>query len=269
MTILLAALDDSAACRPILEATTWVARLVGAEVVAVHVRENGSGETAREIAGSFDVPIVVRTGDVVAAICDAADDLHAGGIALGTRSTPGGASPAGHIAVAVAEQTTVPVMIVPPERVDRRVDRILIALEGNGDSEMILALAEQLRPASQPDIVAVHVFKPDALPPFGDDPTFEAEAWTHELLRRASNTVAAKVHLDIRVGDPAVRVSEAVRDLEADLVVLAWHRRFSEGHARIVRSVLESAHVPLILLNALPADNRVGAAEKGNTHGNA
>jgi nucleotide-binding universal stress UspA family protein len=264
MTILLAALDDSAACRPILQVAGWAARLVGAQLVAVHVQEDGSGETARAIAKSFEVPILVRTGDTVTEIGAVARELDAAGVAVGARSLPGGASPAGHVALAIAQQMTVPVVIVPPDTVDHRVDRILIALERDGDSEVVLALAEQLSPADEPDIVAVHVFRPDALPPFGDDPTFEAEAWTREFLRRATNTAAASVHLDIRVGDPALQVSEAVHDLDADLVVLAWHRELGEGHARIVRRVLETTHVPVVLLNAQPVATRVGAAQKGD-----
>jgi hypothetical protein len=212
---------------------------------------------------SLDVPFLERSGDIIAEIRAAAHELHAIGIAVGARSFPGGASPAGHVALAIAQETRLPLIIVPPDATNHRVDRILIALERNGDSEVVLALAEQLSSAGEPDIVAVHVFSPGALPPFGDDPTFEAEAWAHEFLRRASNTAAASVHLDIRVGDPAVQVSEAVRDLDADLVVLAWHREFSEGHARIVRRVLETAHVPLVLLNAQPVDVPVGASRKG------
>jgi len=263
MTIVLAALDDSAACRPILQISTWAAKLIGADLVAVHVQEDGSGETARATAESFDVPLLVRSGDTVAEICAAAQELHASGVAVGARSFPGGASPAGHVALALAQQVTVPVMIIPPDATNHRVDRILIALERNGDSEVVLALAERLSPTEEPDIVAVHVFSPESLPPFGDDPTFEAEAWAREFLRRASRTAAANVHLDLRVGDPAVQVSEAVQDLDADLVVLAWHHELSEGHARVVRRVLETAHVPLVLLNAHPVEHPVGAVRQG------
>jgi nucleotide-binding universal stress UspA family protein len=262
MTSVLAAIDDSAASRPVLQFASWAAQLMDAQLVAVHVQHDGSGDTARATAQSLDVPLIVRTGETVAAIGGARRELQAVALAVGARSLPGGVSPAGHVALALAQETTVPVIIVPPEASNHRVDRILIALEGNGDSEVVLALAEQLSPADEPDILAVHVFRPDALPPFGDDPAFEAEAWTREFLRKASSTAAAHVHLDIRVGDPAVQVSEAIRDLDADLVVLAWHRELFEGHARIVRRVLETAHVPLVLLNAQPVDIPAGASHE-------
>jgi nucleotide-binding universal stress UspA family protein len=265
MTILLAAIDDSAACRPILQVARWAAKLIHAQLVAVHVQHDGSGETARATAQTLDIPLLVRSGETVAEIGAARQELHAVALAVGARSFPGGAMPAGHVALALAQETTVPMIIVPPDATNHRVDRILIALGRNGDSEIILALAKQLSPANEPDIVAVHVFRPDALPPFGDDPTFEAEVWAREFLRKATSTGAARVHLDLRVGDPAVQVSEAIRDLDADLVVLAWHRDWSDGHARIVRRVLETAHIPLVLLNAQPIDILVGATQEGRT----
>jgi nucleotide-binding universal stress UspA family protein len=263
MTILLAAIDDSAACRPTLEVAGWAARLIDAELVAVHVQHQGSGETARETAKSLNIPFLVRHGDTVAEIGATGDELHAVVLAVGARSFPGGATPAGHVALELAQLATVPLLIVPPDVANHRIDRILIALGRNGDAGIVLAVAEQLSPIDTPDIVAVHVFRPDALPPFGDDPTFEVEAWTRELLRQATSTAAAHVHLDIRVGDPALQVSEAVRDAKADLVVLAWHRELSEGHAQIVRRVLETSRVPLVLLNAQPVDTPVGVAQEG------
>lgn len=263
MTTLLAAIDDSAACRPTLEVAGWAAKLIAADVVAVHVEHDGSGEMARETAQSLNIPFLVRHGDTVAEIGAAGDELHAVAVAVGARSLPGGATPAGHVALALAQQATVPLLIVPPDAATHRIDRILIALGRNDDTGIVLAVAEQLSPIDPPDIVAVHVFRPDALPPFGDDPAFEIEAWTRELLRQATSTAAAHVQLDIRVGEPALQVSEAVRDAKADLVVLAWHRELSEGHARIVRRVLETSHVPLVLLNAQPVDARVGIAQEG------
>jgi nucleotide-binding universal stress UspA family protein len=167
---------------------------------------------------------------------------------------------------------TVPLVVVPPDAERVHVERILIALGRNGDAEVALALAEQLSPidlvgegneGEVADIVAVHVFDPETLPQFGDDPTFEAEEWAREFLRRASSTAAARVHLDLRVGDPAVQVCEAVRDLDADLVVLAWHRAFAQGHAPIVRRVLETVHVPLVLLGAQTAPTPVVVGGEG------
>jgi len=265
MTILLAAVDDSAACRPILEVGRWAADVIGAQLVGVHVQRDGSGETARATAQLLDVPLLVRNGEVVAEIRAATEELHAAGLAVGARAFPGSATPAGHVALALAKETAIPMIVVPPEAANHAVDRILIGLDRDGDSEIVLALAERLSPIDPPDIVAVHVIGPDALPPFGDDPAFEAEVWARELLRQASNRAAARVHLDLRVGDPAVQVCEAVRDLHADLVVLAWHHDLGGGRARIVRRVLETVRVPLVLLSAQPAQTTVGAGSEGRS----
>ena len=265
MTIFLAAVDDSAACRPLLLVALRVGELVGAQVIAVHVQQDGSGETARATAEDLNVPLLVRSGETIEEICAARRELHAVAIVVGARSFPGGASPAGHNTLRIAEATAVPLIIVPPDASDERMERILIALGRNGDAEIVLALAEQLRLADDPDIVAVHVFRPDAIPPYGDDPTFEAEVWAHEFLRRATATAIKHVHIELRVGDPAVEVSAAVHELGADLVVLAWHHAISGGHAPIVRRVLETAHVPVVLLDANSVDAPVGASpERGS-----
>ncbi|MFM8971735.1 MAG: hypothetical protein ACKOOG_03660 [Actinomycetota bacterium] len=46
--------------RPVLEAADRLARLLATEAVAVQVRENGSGTTARATASAAGVLIVVR-----------------------------------------------------------------------------------------------------------------------------------------------------------------------------------------------------------------
>ena len=262
MTILLAAIDDSAACRPILEVAIRVAKLIGADPVAVHVQHLGSGPTARATAQSLDVPLFVRDGDTVEEVCAARDQLKAVAVAVGTRSLPGGRAPAGHVPMALARQMDMPLIVVPPETVNRQIERIVVALDGNVENKMVLALAEQLSLVEEPEIVAVHVFRPEKLPSFGDDPTFETEVWAREFLRHMTSDAAARVHLDLRVGDPAIQLSAAVRDLDADLIVLAWHRNLSEGHAEIVRRVLETVPVPLVLLDASAADVAAGRAQE-------
>ena len=60
MTAVLAALDDSTAARPVFDVARRLAALLDAEVVAVHVREDGSGATAQAAAAAAGVPFVVR-----------------------------------------------------------------------------------------------------------------------------------------------------------------------------------------------------------------
>ena len=59
MRTVLAALDASAAARPVLEAAGGIARLMGATVAAVHVRED-SVELPEWLSSRHDVPAARR-----------------------------------------------------------------------------------------------------------------------------------------------------------------------------------------------------------------
>jgi nucleotide-binding universal stress UspA family protein len=252
MSTLLAAIDDSAAARPVLELAIRIGRLAGANVAAVHVRDEAFGDTARLTCEASMVPFHVRHGDVVEAIVSAVHELDAAALVIGMRALPSGTAPAGHVSLRVAQAVSIPVFMVPPDTVDRPLQHLLFAVEGNGEREAVHGTAEQLGVVYGADLIALHVFPPGALPPFSDNPALETEAWAHEFLRRVGDTPYAPVRLELRVGDPALEVSSAVRDLDVDLVVLAWHRDLSPGRARLVRRVLETTSVPVLLL---PVEN--------------
>jgi len=82
MTTLIAAIDDSAAALPVLEVAQRIAALLGVDVEALHVPEDGSGSTATAVAAAVGVPDDVK-GEalwvfvVVAAGVEADDALRA------------------------------------------------------------------------------------------------------------------------------------------------------------------------------------------------
>ena len=262
MSVLLVALDDSAAARPVIDLARRFAPYVGADVVAVHVQENGSGETARAVAGSAGVPLFVRTGDVVGELGSAQHELHALAIIAGTRRVPGGAKPAGHIAIRLMQELATAVVVVPPEAADRDLKRVMVAVEGDGESEALVALIDQLDDIPGPEVVAVHVFEPEHLPLFGDEPVFETEAWASEFLRRIAHAPVDRVRLEVRVGAAIDMVPACVQELDVDLLVMGWHCNLAEGHGDIVRRVIETASVPALLLpigrEAVVANLRAG-----------
>jgi len=248
--VLIAALDDSAAARPVLDAAQHLASFVHADVHAVHVREDGSGSTAQALAEAADVPFHARGGrdaDVVGELDEARHDLHASGIVAGARGAPSATRPVGHVALRLVQELGVPVVLVPPLADDRELKRVLVALEGDGESEALTALMEQLDDDA-PEIVALHVFAPEDLPMFGDEPGYEREAWADEFLRRAANAPHVSIRLELRVGNVVNEVPAAVRDLDVDLVAMGWHCTLEGGHGRVVQRTLESSSVPVLLL---------------------
>jgi nucleotide-binding universal stress UspA family protein len=250
MNILLAAVDDSAASQPVLQTATRLTNYLDSNVVAVHVAEDGDGATARALADAAGVMFEVRRGDVATELVTAMHDLDAAAIVIGARRANWTAMPAGHIALDVAQHTRRPVVIVPPDTVDREWRRVLVAVEGDGESETLGILAESLRPERWPEVVALHVFEADAMPMFADQPAYETAAWAEEFMHRVPSANQDRVRLEVRVGNAADVVRETAQEVGADVVVMAWRRDLSPGHAPIVRELLAKSAVPIVLLAA-------------------
>jgi nucleotide-binding universal stress UspA family protein len=233
--MLVAALDDSGAARPVLDVARRLAPYVGSDVVAVHVREHGSGANARAIADRAEVPLLVRDGsgiDVVRELSKAQHELHALAIVAGARRVASGAQPAGHVALRLAQELATAVVLVPPEAQDRAIRRVLVCVEGDAESDALVALIERL----------------DDLPLFGDEPIFETEAWAREFLERVAQAPVDRVRVDVRVGNVADVVPASARDLDVDLVVMDWNCTLADGYGRIVERMIKTATVPVLLL---------------------
>lgn len=248
MTILLAAVDSSAAAQPVLAVARELARLMGAEVEAVHIDEPGGPATAGAIAGAAHVRFHGRSGDVVPAVAALVRERGAAAVVIGARGLPGGALPAGHVTMDLVQSLDVPVAVVPPQARPRTIERVLVAVEGDGESHALRHLVRHLVHGPSLEIVALHVFEPDRLPLFGDQPVLETEAWAEEFGRRALRESSGDVRVEARVGVPPSALRQAAHDLDVDLIMAAWHRDLSGGHGRIVRGLLEDADVPVLLV---------------------
>lgn len=246
MTRVLAAIDCSAAARPVLSAANAVATLLGADVDALHVRERG-WETAQAAADAAGVHLRLLSGRALERIIQEAGRPDVVAVVLGARATPGGARPAGHVATHLATSSRKPIVVVPPEcAVPVRLRRILVPLEAvmataSAVDSVIVAAA-----AGGAEIVVAHVMTEQALPPFTDQPQHEVEAWTEEFRRRYCDH--PEVRLEVRIGVPRERILALAEELRADALILAWSQRLAAERAALVRSVLEHSRIPVILV---------------------
>ena len=250
MTIL-AAIDDSAAARPVLNFARRLATLFATRVEAVHVQENGSGQSAAAIAEAAHLFLHVRHGDIASALRAEVHERGALALVIGTRSLPAGTTPAGHIALDLVQSLDLPVVVVPPHAADRALRRFLVAVEGDGESPALRGLFQWLDTQPPPEVVVVHVIEPSALPPFADSPVHEADAFAREFMISASQSVvtdASRVRLEMRIGSPPTVLCDAARELDVDLAVMAWHQNLAEGHGRLVNEMLTGATGPIALL---------------------
>ena len=252
MTVVLAAIDNSAAARPVLSTAKAVARLTGADPLAIHVREDGMA-TARAAANSAGMELNVAELPVGEALATAAARPEVIAMVVGARATPGGRRPAGHTAVELITAADKPLVVVPPfPRAPEPIQRILVALDGTPASATALRRTIDMAHRGALDVVVLHVHEEATLPAFEEQEHHEHEAWTHEFIERWCPGAAALTQLDVRVGAPGPRLLQAIRDAKTDLVALAWSQSLAPGRAAVVREALSSSPVPVLLIPVLP-----------------
>jgi len=251
MSQLLAALDDSAATAPVLAVAQWLGDLLDLEVVALHVSEDGSGATAHQVADAAGVKFEIREGDPTHTICEAAtaSDVHA--IALGARGLPAHRIPAGHVALDLIRRVAKPMIVIPPDvRVPRLRGPVRVLAPVNDtarSADPLRRLLDEMQ-LSELDLVLLHVFDTQHLPMFANHGTGDIAAWREELTRRTTPSHVAQARVETRLGNPAHTILAVERELDPDLVVLAWAGNLSRGRAAVVKRLLAHATTPLVLI---------------------
>ncbi len=253
MRTVLAALDASAAARPVLETALGIARLTGATVEAVHVPD-GSVETPESLATRSGVPFRLLDGPIEPALLDASAGPDVIAAVLGARATPGGRRPTGPTALRLLERASKPIVVVPPEAVGvspRPFRRLLLPLEGTQLSSR--PVAECLCPLIVGDVelLVLHVFTATTMPRVLDRPGRDLQLLGGEFLARYCPNAT---QIELRTGSVSSQVGAVCRDEDADLIVLSWSQDSSAGHATVIRDVLSHATVPVLLL---PVDDAV------------
>ena len=250
MSTILAALDTTAAARPVLETAVGIGQLTGASVSAVHVHD-GSVETPEALVARAGLRLRTLTGPVPAALLGAVADPEVIAAVVGARAMPGGRRPVGRTAGRVMQHAGKPVVVVPPEAVRwpaRPFRRLLVPLEGTAPSS--LAVAELLLPLLRADVelVVVHVFTADTLPRALDRPARDLQILGDEFLARH---LPGAAHIEFRTGPVGAGIAEVCAEEDADLIVLSWHLDASGGRAPVVREVLSRSPIPVLLLPAV------------------
>ena len=253
MRTVVAALDSDVACFRVLTAAGALGAMMHARVKAVHVRDDAESMTAQLCAGSAGLALREVDGDVVTTLCSAASAPDVAALAVGARRSPLGPRPTGHIAERVITRLQVPVLVVPPDvSPSLSIRHVLIPIDGDPDTaSALLGVMPGLR-AHGVDITALHVFDAEHPVPLQDHAPHEYEAWRDDLLTETFADTG--VQLQIRAGWAPEHVVDVARTTRPDLIVLAWKRRLGSTHAAVVRLVLSLSRVPVLLLDAHPAE---------------
>jgi nucleotide-binding universal stress UspA family protein len=246
----IAALDDSAAARPVLGTALALGELLGASVEALHVPVDDRW-TARSVADEAGVTLREARGnpsdEIVAAIDE--DDVEVA--VLGARSLPHGRRPAGHVVLDVAQRTDTPIVIVPPDSAVSSFEagnQILVPLDGTVDSARAVDTVTRMFARRGMKITVLHVFDESTRPSFWGRTGHEDETWGEEFLRRHCPLPGAQIHL--RTGVVAERLLEAAAHPGVIMVALGWSQDLTGTRAQTVRQVLARCGTPALLVGA-------------------
>jgi nucleotide-binding universal stress UspA family protein len=267
MTKILAAIDNSAAARPVLAMAVALAELLAVDVEALHIREDGD-RNARAAARAAGVPLRSATKPVIRALVEAGRSAQVVGVVLGARGVETGRRPAGHVALELAVSLSKPLVVVPPSApVPIELHRILVPLNGRRTTSVALAETLMLAARQELELVVLHVHDQTSIPFFSDQPHHEVESWAQEFLRRHC-LYPERVQLEVRIGIPGENVLKVAAETSADLIALGWSQDLSPGHAAVVREVLERSGIPVLLVpiavNVGIGEEPAGSAAGGN-----
>ena len=244
MTRIIAAIDNSAAARPVLTMAEAIARALAGTRDAVHVIEDGD-ETARACAEAAGAPMRVLPGDPLEQLTLALAEADVVALVLGVRGRPGGPRPAGHLALALADTTDKPVVVVQPDaRPPARLHRVLVAMEGSPGKARALKRTIQLAADAGLEIVGVHV--DEEIPSFTDQVQHETGAYAREFLSRHVMD-APRMRLELRIGVPAAQVLDAIEEFHPDLVGVGWPQSDDPSRGAVAREILDRSPVPVLL----------------------
>jgi nucleotide-binding universal stress UspA family protein len=247
MSVILAAIDDSAAALPVLRAATAMARTLGTESQALNVRE-GRSETARAAARHAGIPLRIVDGDPVDRIVELSSSSEVAMVVVGARRQRAGPRPSGHVAFAVMAQVRKPVLVVPPDArlpASDRFDRVLMPLEGSAHSTD--AVAEQLRALRLGGVRAtvLHVFHPGTAPRFWDQSGHAPQSWGTEFLARWCDE--PETELRLRSGEVVSAILDVVSSESIDIIALGWSQSIAGDRARVVRDIVSRCDIPVLL----------------------
>lgn len=228
--------------------------------------------TVSELAQRLQVPpesldglVIDQVKDLIGAVLSKAKAWGRVMVVLAARlsgETPKGA--AEKLACEVLQKVPCPILIVPPDKdmTHWRLRRQLLPQDGTPSCAD--ALAHVVSRSSQKGIESLvlrvagaQIGQPKergslAMPHYVDQPQHEWEMWGQEFLDRVAglgeNLDRASLRLLVATGEPGAEILRVACEEAVDMIVLPWHGHLGRDRALIIKTVLESAPCPILLL---------------------
>ncbi len=256
MTTVLAPINGTATTRGVLVVAREVARVLDADIDAVHVIEEGAWANAEAEARRAGVAVRALEGPVTATLASEASDAAVGAVVVGLGRIVDGSRLAGHVALEVIRRAHVMVVAVPPATSSEyELRTVLVPVPGRPADALqnVIRIADDARL----DVVILHVHDERSIPSFEDQPHYDVEVWAEEFLARWVPGARREPLMEVRVGVPDEEIMAVAREHGADMIAMGWSQEFSPERAMIVRAVLERSPVPVALV---PLGLRDGAS---------
>ena len=248
MSAVLAAIDNSLACRSVLATGRALSHVLAADVEALHVPVDGD-QTARGAAAAAHVTLRTVEGPVIKTLIDAAESDAIVAVVIGSRRLPNDRRPLGATALAVATRLSKPVVIVPPHAQPLETIRsVLVPLEGTRLTSVAPRSIIEIAQGKNIEVLALHILDPHSIPAFTDQPQHEQTEWAREFLTRYCPWGIGAVRFETRVGASATIIPEFAEESETDLIALGWAQDLAPGRAPVVRAALGRGRIPVMLI---------------------
>jgi len=246
---------------------------LGAEVDILHVLQPGIARqeidsAVREVGldGLDASRMRVEAGEVVKSILAASEEPGVLMVILTTHvSSIKEGRHLGNVAEAVIIGTDGPVLLVRPEAPFRpgALRRLLLPMDGTPKTATALRPATDLARRLGASLDLLYVAGPESAAPhergsigaprYVDQPQHEWPGWATEVAERLA-TCCAQCPADVPVqmflahGDAGTEIGRFALEHASDAVVLVRRSKLQTGRARVLRSVLERAPCPVLIL---------------------
>lgn len=222
-------------------------------------------EPLAELLDATSSVLPVAEPDAADVIVAAAGEPHNVAVVLCAQlgaETRAGLSP---IARSVLPRISSPLVLVPVSRGAARwkLGVLVIAHDGAPTTTAALRQIAPLARRAKPRIDVVHVVGSGlrcggergtvAPPRYVDQPQHEWPSWTHAFLERVAtlgDLTSSRLHMLMRVGEPAGELCSVSRHADVDLMVLTCHGHFEAGRAAVLRQLVETSACPMIILRS-------------------
>ncbi len=244
MSTVLTAIDGSPISAAVLEVAREIARVLDAQVDAVHVLE-GEDLPDVEISGG-ETPLRLLRGDPSSVLIDEASTENVAAVVIGACREAGRPAPAGHVSLDVIGAVRKPVVVVPPMTApDYELHTVLVPVQGRPAH----ALEDVVRLAENPQlhVVVLRLLDETTIPSFEDQGHYDVEAWADEFLARWVPGAGSDTAMEVRIGEPEELVVSVAHEVCADLVALGRRRDRPATEAPLVLTALERGQVPIVL----------------------